>query len=152
MLGYGLFDRLFDGWTFALDNRQWNPIHKKDYIRSVSILTTGTHYRKLFRKVEDIILWIFPIDVLNGMAFLIAINGLLQSQTKNQKIIGLIASLHQAFGQRNVLELLDSSFNIGFTKLGGFTSQFYLIDMVQALPQNIRKDNITFSPIAHRQC
>src|SRR5690606_5006134 len=134
MLRYSLFDRLFDGWTFALDNRQWNPIHKKDYIGSVSVLTTGTHYRKLFRKVEDIILWFFPIDVLDGMAFLIAINGLLQSQTKNQKIIGLIACLHQSFGQRGVLELLDSSFNICVIKVGGFATQFYLIDMVQALP------------------
>jgi len=72
-------------------------------------------YRFILFDMKDIVLWMFPVDVVQGKTLDIAVHRLLQTLSQAKKIVNLLIYTHQPV-KRNLFQCLQCAQNIALGK------------------------------------
>ncbi len=74
LLGDGLAYRVLNVRRLAFDHAKGNAIYKEYDIRPAGLVTAGPLDGKLFRDMKDVVLGMFPVDVVQGKTLDIAVH------------------------------------------------------------------------------
>lgn len=105
-VGNRLLNRVFERRCFALDYGQRDAVDEEDQIRTEDLMAAAALDFKFLSDMVDVVGWFFPVDVLQGRAFNVAINGLLNAFTKTEQVVNLFVGADQS-AKGQVFERLD---------------------------------------------
>ncbi len=102
--------------AFALDYRKRNPVDEQHDVWSPQFVRSRTFDLELIGDVVDVVLRVFPIDVLKRVATLIPVDGLLDGFPQRQQVVCLLVGLHQAV-EGDVGQSIDGSSKVGLSEI-----------------------------------
>ena len=76
------------------------------------LMTACPLYFEFFRHMKYILVPFFPVDVLEGVALLVALYGLLQGFAQGEQVVDMLIGAYQSLLQGHLFQRMDASLDI----------------------------------------
>ena len=139
------------GRRFALDHRKGDAVDKQHDVQAAEFLAAGALERELGRHMEDVVFRVVPVNVAQGEALGVALNGLFQALAQPQEIVDQPPGVLEPLGERHVLQRLDAPPDVRPGERVGAAFELDRVDLLQLGAQDVFQEDARGPPAAQRQ-
>ena len=123
VLADGLIDRVFEVGAFAFDCDEWNAVYKENDVGATGLGAVEAFDFKFVGDVIDVVVGILPVDVVELMAFFIAVDGLFETFAEGEEIVeGFAGGVEGVVGMLG--DRLDGFLDVGVAEGSCFVANF----------------------------